>query len=179
MAQRELKDLSQVMSPVRVGRTKMWLQCLTVLGILFITAASHPCEDLGGVFCSGNLGLEGGLQGGLVQRFTWLWLSLHTKAVPSTWTQGAHHLLGLPTLSWQDFPKLHPSQSPGGSALLLVLLWEVTRTKQNPAHSRLESSACSQLIPETEAAWERADVCQVSTMGDWGEWVSHLLTRVS
>nr|KAF6316229.1 hypothetical protein mPipKuh1_008732 [Pipistrellus kuhlii] len=146
-------------------------------------AASHPGEDLGDVFCSENLGLEGGLQGRLIQPFTWTWLSLHTKAVPSTWTQGAYHLLGLPTLSWQDFPKLHQSQSPGDSALLLVLLWEVMRTKQNPAQSRLESSGCSELNPEAEAAWERAGtssvVCQASTMGDWRGWANHLLTCVS
>lgn len=37
MAQRTLKGLSHVVSPVRVGRTKMWLQCLTVPGSLLTT----------------------------------------------------------------------------------------------------------------------------------------------
>lgn len=149
----------------------MWLQCLTVLGILLITAAlthvktwevSSVVEtwDWKVVF---KVDLSNNLHGhGLV-------------VTPKLCPAPGHREL---TTSW-DCPlcpgRISPNYTqafPGDSALLLVLLWEVTRTKQSPAHSILESSGCSKLIPEAEAARGRAgtssDVCQVSKYGRLG-----------
>lgn len=91
--------------------------------------------------------------------------------MPSTWTQGARHLLGLPTLSLQDFPKL-PKQPPRDSAPAAssTLGGLKDKTKHNPQQTGkllMDSDLSSQ--KQSCLGGGRYKFRYLSSIGNWGQ----------